>query len=188
MMRELLLTTASLINEIKSGFPIGCNGFNEKGGYYVANDISKVGSLNDNVRAHNGFIQDGLMVKFNEQFKAVKGSKYRGYRASFDLTGKYNGPLSLFTRSEQQYKMYFDPEAWNIAKKEITYKPIEGEDGEEFKRTYIEPQVMDFETNEWRYADKNSSIMAKVKFALDNKLKSFEAYDGDVKLFDEESI
>lgn len=187
VMRELLLTTASLISEIRSGFPAGCNGYNEKGGYYTADSVSKVANLNDNVRASDGFIQDGFMVWYREQIKAEKDAKYSGYRVIFELTGPYNGPVSVFTRSSNEYKMYFDPEAWNIRKETIVYKPIDEEDDSEpITRVYLEPQVMDFVTNDWRAADKNCSIENKVRMALKGKLKMYDAYIGDVKMFNED--
>jgi hypothetical protein len=186
MMRELLLTTASLINEIKAGNPIGCTSYNEKGGYYIANSISDVSSLADNVRASDGFIKDGLMVKFRGQTKAQKGDRYRGYRVTLDLTGVYNGPVSIFTRSEQEYKMYFDFEAWNIERVTVTYKPIDPADGDAFDRVYLEPQVIDVNTGDWKPADRSCSVKAKVDMALKNKLKHYDAYVGDVKMFNEE--
>lgn len=186
MMRELLLTTASLISEIKSGFPIGCTGYNEAGRYYVADSVSRVGTLENNVKASDGFIHDGFMCRFKEQFKAEKTSKYSGYRAVFELTGAYNGPVSIFTRSSDEYKMYLDPKAWNIRKETVVYKHIDG-DSEDVTRVYLEPQRIDFVTNEWIAADRNSSIESKVKMALKGKFKLYEAYINDVKLFEEDA-
>lgn len=59
----------------------------------------------------------------------------------------------------------FDPEAWNIRRETVSYyKPIDPEDGSEpITRVYLEPQVMDFVTNEWRAADRNCSIENKVE-------------------------
>ena len=127
------------------------------------------------------------MVKYKGQTKAGKDSKYRGYRVQFELTGLYNGPLSVFTRSSDEYKMYFDPKAWNVERLEVEYRPLDEADGEPFTRSYAEPQVIDLETGEWRPADKNCSIMAKVQFALKNKFRLYDAYVDGKKLFDDEN-
>lgn len=177
--KELLMTFAELINEAKSGLPVGCIGYDNKREVYNARNIEDVIGFEMNVVASNGFINDGLMVRFRDQRRSKPGEKFNGYRAEFDLAGNYNGVVIVFCRTEYEYKMFLQPSMWSVRSEEITYVPNDDED-EKVVRIYKEPVMLDKITGEERCLDRSASIENKVSMAMKNKFRDYVAMKGDL--------
>jgi len=185
-MRDLLLGFAEVINSQKGDLPMGC--ISKAGdGSFNARSITDVNNLADTVNAPDGFIKDGLMVRFAGQRKGLLTDKFRGYKVTFELNGIYNGVYVAFTKTEMGYKMYLNKEMWKVEVHEVEYSPIV-EDGEGFKRNYKIPMVLeDADTKEYRCTDSRNTLENKVGLAMKSKLGAdYNAFLGD-KMFNEQS-
>lgn len=175
-MRDLILGIAEVVNETKGQLPIGCVSYNEKSGYYNARDIADVANLNDNVVALNGFINDGLMVKFRSQRKAEKSDKFHGFMVVLELNGTYNGIVRVFTKTENEYKIYLHPDNWKIVSKTIEYKS-DDEEMPDITREYKEPLILDRVSGEYKCLDRSTSVENKVLMAIKGKFRDdYDAY------------
>jgi len=182
--KALLLGFAEVINEQRVGMPMGCVS-KAADGTFNAHSIKNVSNLKEDVNAPDGFIKDGLMVRFSGQKKAIPVvDKWHGYRAIFELNGIYNGVYSIFTKTEFEYKIYLNRDSWRVIEKEIEYRALH-KDADGFKRIYKEVMTVDLNTGEFRCADSRVTIESKVKLAMSSKLgRDYDAFlDG--KMFDE---
>ena len=178
--KDLLLGFAQVINEQSQGLPAGCISKNANG-VFNAKSVSDLTNMSNDVDAADGFIRNGLMVRFVGQRKANKDEKFRGYRVVFELNGLYNGPYIIFTRTEFEYKIYMAYDMWKISTCEILYKGKD-EDTPDIKRVYKIPMVHDKLTDEYTTLDRNNTIENKVKLAMSSKLgRDYDAYLGDLK-------
>ena len=180
-MKDMLLGFAQVINETKGNLPLGCISFNDKTGVYNAKSISDVANFKDEVIAIDGFIYDGLMVKKTAQRRSEPSEKFNGYKTTFELSGTYNGPVTIFCKTENEYKIYLHKDMWKINSREITYKALD-EDNEDFVRSYMEPMTLDKLTGEFRVMDNRASVENKVGYAMKVKFnRDYEAFDGDLR-------
>lgn len=174
--KDLLLGMAQIINEKTGAMPIGCVSFNEKTGFYNANSIKDVANFTSNVIAVDGFIKDGVVVMFKSKRKAEKDEKFTGYKVILELNGPYNGEIALFVRTESEYKIFLNPEIWSSRTRTITYKS----DDNTITRDYKEPTIANKETGIAEVPDRRASVENRVAFALKNKLRDYEAYEGEL--------
>lgn len=185
--KDLLLGIAQIINEQKGNLPIGCVSHNTETGFYNATSIRDVANLSVNVIARDGFIKDGLMVIKGATRKAEKDEKFNGYKTTLILNGPYNGEVSLFTRTEDEYKIFIDPSIWSSRSRQIVYKADQEND---IIRTYKEPTVFNKDTALYEVIDKRASVENRVAFALKNKLRDYEAFeqvDNEVLVFNKKN-
>lgn len=186
-----MLMLREMMERSKPVMPIGCTGYYEKGNYFIAESIKDVIDFNDNVMAKDGVIKDGVMIRFISQRKKEKDEKFSGYKVIFSLAGKCSGEVSVFTKSEDVYKSYFNPGMWRMQKRHVVYTPEFNENGiplddslESIERDYMELQRIGDDGEEWIAADRTVSALNKTLFALKNKFKLYTAtIDGEeVKL------
>ena len=116
--KALLLGMTEIISEQRAELPIGCisKGVN---GVYNARSVKDLANLENNVDAADGFVRDGLMVRFISAKKATKDDKFNGYRIVFELSGVYNGPYVIFAKTELEYKIYMHRDMWKVDEFEI---------------------------------------------------------------------
>lgn len=178
--KGLLLAVADVLNEQRAKLPTGCVSESTDGAYN-AHSISNVMNLANNVNAPDGFIKDGLLVRFAGQRKAGKDDKFHGYRVIFELNGIHNGVYTVFTRTEFEYKIYLDRSMWKVEVHKILYKAI-NKDGQDMDRNYKIPMVMDLNSGEFRCTDNRNTLENKVGLAMKSKLSAdYDAYYGDLK-------
>jgi hypothetical protein len=175
-LKDMFIGFAEALNEQTSKLPAGCLSRMENG-TYTAKAIANVATFNDNVLAPDGFINNGLYVRLVDNVRAKPTDKYNGYRAVFELAGKFNGICAVFCKTESQYKMYVNPDMWRIDTVTIKYIPVDEKnaDTKEFERDYLVPMTIDLRDNEFRCVDKRNSIENKVAMAMKRFSEDYDA-------------
>jgi hypothetical protein len=126
------------------------------------------------------------VVRYIKQRKADEGEAWSGYRAVFEVNGLYNGPVTVFTRTEHEYKLYMNPDMWKVVTKKIDYVPVDPEEDDEFSREYKEVHNVDVRSGEMRVLDKRTSVEHKVAFALKGKFSGRYTAKLDDLVFNED--